>query len=145
MYGISLKPKKGTPKYLVMLLDWMAIDGRLRGVFLELAEYLMQKYGIGIVLTCLIRSAEENKAVGGSSTSAHRDGEGRAGDLRSRSFTPEQITDIEDHLVQTWGTDFLYVLVHDSGRGPHIHINIRWQHRRGSHQRPQKGTEHGTT
>ena len=145
MYGINLKPKMGTPEYLVMLLDWMEIDGRMRAVLLELAEYTMRKWSIGIVLTCLIRSVEQNTADGGSKYSAHLDGEGRAGELRSRSFTPEQIAVIKDHLETTWGTDFLYVLVHDSGRGPHIHINIRWKHRRGTHSRPQKGNDHGTT
>lgn len=138
MYGVTLKPAVGTPERLLMLLDWQEdIDPRLRSVLLELSEWTMRVFSKGLVITCLNRSIIENNKVGGKSTSAHL--RGRAADIRSRSFKPGQLQLILRHLEKVWGHDFLYVSAHNSGHGPHIHINIRYAHNRGHYGRPQKG------
>jgi len=121
-----------------MTLDWQdLVDPRLCAVLLALAEWAMRKWNKGIVITCLNRTTLENAKVGGSIYSAHL--RGRAADIRSRTFTDEQLRQIVDYLNLVWG-DLLYVKYHNSGSGPHIHINIKYTHRRGRYGRSQSET-----
>ena len=128
MYQIYFKSDNG--HYYRHRLErefWYEIDPRLRAVFLELNLWIWLTLGKTLTVTCLNRTREENEKVGGSTYSAHLDR--RAGDLRSRKFTADEIQQIEQHLEQVWGKDFLFVLCHNSGTGPHIHVNIRFRHR----------------
>lgn len=138
MYGLSFKPQVGAREHFVMTSDWRdLIDPRICAILLALAEWTMRKWGIGVVITCLNRTTLENVKVGGSIYSAHL--RGRAADIRSYTFTDQQIKGIIEYLDTAWG-DFLYVKYHNSGNGPHIHINIRYKHRRGRYGRSQQET-----
>lgn len=107
------------------------IDGRVRAVYLDLSLYTLASFDKRIVMTCLIRTPEENKAAGGYEFSAHLEEDEfpcRAGDSRTHNFTDGEIEQIIAYLRRTWG-DFLYVEYHESGTGPHLHINIRHKYR----------------
>ena len=97
------------------------IDPKLQAVLLGCALYSYQHWGIQWVITSLIRTPEENEALGGRKNSSHLDG--RAADNRSRNFTVEQITQLENYVKDTWGP-MVHFVHHDSGHGQHIHINI---------------------
>lgn len=103
------------------------IDGRLKAVIYEIGYFCYEKWGIKPVITCLNRTKEENKKVGGVKWSAHL--YGRAVDLRTRTMTKQQIDELQKHLESVWGS-FLYVKYHDAGSGNHLHINIRYAYRR---------------
>lgn len=105
------------------------IDPRLRAVLMELGKWAEWHTGKGIILTCLNRTEDENNAVGGNHFSAHL--VGRAADLRSSNFGQAEVQKILNHLTATWPSSQIYAIYHDSGSGPHIHINIRHsQHRK---------------
>ncbi len=103
--------------------DWDSVDPRLKAFFLGLADHTRQKYDKGIILTCLIRSVEYNLSIGGNPKSAHLPSEGRAGDIRSRTFTAEEAAEIVAWVKMVWG-NFIHFIHHNSGNGEHFHANI---------------------
>jgi len=104
------------------------VDKRLRSILLDLAYEVERKYKKDIIITCLERTEKENQEVNGSPFSSHMDG--RGADLRSFIFSIKQLDYIENYLYNTWGKSFVYVKVHDSGSGQHIHLNIRYEYRK---------------
>ena len=127
-YDIWFKTGSGLDYYAKLKFEFYdQIDVRLRGVLYELDDYMWRTHKARITITCLNRSKEYNKKVGGSPWSAHLFG--RAVDLRSKNLNDEMIKDLVKHLEDVWG-DFLYVKVHDAGSGNHIHINIRYKYRK---------------
>jgi len=109
------------------------LDPLVQTAIKDLNEFTENTFGKSVTITCVNRSVIDNKKVGGSSTSAHLDRpEGRrAVDLRSRGLSESEIKRIVEYLKHRWG-GLLYVLVHNAGTGPHIHINLRWDHARHS-------------
>ena len=108
------------------------IDSRVRAVLLDLNNFTELKFGKSLIITCLNRTEEENRRVGGSPFSAHLDK--RAADLRSRIFTEKELDLMVDYLYNTWNKNdrmkgFLYVLVHGNGNSRHIHVNITYKYR----------------
>ena len=103
------------------------IDGRLRAVHLELDDYTYREFDKHITITCLNRTKEQNRTVGGKPLSSHRFGRGEDG--RSRDFDDEELAKIERHLEEVWG-DFLYVKVHGIGKNRHLHMNINVRYER---------------
>ena len=103
------------------------IDPRLRAIIFDLARIMWKRYRKDTILTCLIRSKDENRAEGGYQYSAHLRGSGRAVDLRTSHLSEKEVAGIVEYLNTTWGDDFLYVKFHDAGSGNHLHINIRWK------------------
>lgn len=104
------------------------IDPRLSAILLGLDNWTRVQLGKELTITCLNRTKEENKKVGGVAWSAHLDG--RAADIRTWNLTDEDIGRIKRYLSESWGTDFLFFKYHDSGSGKHIHLNINYKHRR---------------
>lgn len=103
----------------------IVLDKRLRGILSEAHDWLINKGLPGIMVTCLIRTPEENAAQPGSNPkSSHISG--RAADIRTVSYSKESIDALCEHLQDVWGKQFLHVLYHDSGGGPHIHLNINY-------------------
>ena len=98
------------------------IDPRLRGVLWELDDWSVRTTGKNITITCLNRTVEQNKKDGGKERSAHL--YSRAADIRSYLLSALEIEKVVAHLNEVWGTEYLHVVYHDSGRGDHIHINI---------------------
>lgn len=125
---LSCKKEKG-PEYQARLHKELdeGIDPRLGAYLLETADYVWRKYKKHLVITCLYRTLEENTAVGGKPYSAHP--RRRAGDFRTWNLTKEIVNDIEERTHRIWG-DFIYIKVHDSGSGMHIHVNIPYRFRR---------------
>ena len=106
--------------------DLHLIDFRLRAVLLDLHAYTMREFNLPVVVTCLSRTKEENEAIGGYEFSAHLDG--RGGDIRVKYRPATVVKAMEDYLREKWG-DFLYVVVHDTGSGNHLHLNIRYRYK----------------
>lgn len=104
------------------------IDTRLKAILIEAGMWSMNVLGKQLVITCLIRTVEENAATGGKPRSAHL--EARAGDLRTRHLSDEESEKLKEHLQETWGKAFLHVLIHDSGAGRHMHVNINFPFKR---------------
>jgi hypothetical protein len=102
-------------------------DLRLVAFFLELERWVSVNYGKDWTITCLWRSDEENAAVGGIPLSAHLDLPIRAGDSRSRHFTPEEIQGILKHVADTWFKPGGFI--HFVYEGDHFHANINKAYR----------------
>jgi hypothetical protein len=110
------------------------IDGRLRALIYDLDGYVDRTFNKKLIITCLNRTEEENKADKGKPYSAHLFG--RAVDIRAKDpvtnrwyFNPEQQEQIKDYLEKTWGKDFISVNIDPHGTAPHIHININYAER----------------
>ena len=106
---------------------YLGIDSRMVFMLYDLNAKFYERYGLQIVVTCLMRTQEENAAVGGKKYSAHLRGE--AADIRIRNFTQEQIDFILGHLRDSWHPAFLYCTRH-TGTADHIHLNIKWAYAR---------------
>ena len=125
---ITYKKDKDLSKYVGMKKEFQhQIDGRLKGILLELDDWAYDMYRIPTVITCLNRSKEENERLGGVPWSAHLFG--RGADIRSHHYTEKMIQSIVRHLEETWG-DMIFIKYHDSGSGDHIHINIKYAYRK---------------
>jgi uncharacterized protein YcbK (DUF882 family) len=101
------------------------IDFRLRALLRNLQDYMFDRFAKNLVVTCLIRTPEENRMVGGVPYSSHLSG--RAADIRSWGMSKGQIGEIKAYLEHVWGP-LVYVLHHDSGHGEHIHVNINYRY-----------------
>lgn len=100
------------------------LNPHLRAVLLELADFLRRQHDIRLVVTCLWRSEEENRMVGGAPKSSHLTW--RAADVRTYDW-PAPVKQIAvQHLTKLWPRDMLFVKVHDSGTGEHMHLNINY-------------------
>lgn len=102
------------------------IKGSLRALLLELNLWFFNNSGKNLTVTCLYRNSTENQAVGGVPMSAHLTG--FAADLRSVGLTDEEIAAILLHVKAVWGP-IVYCIYHNSGSGPHIHLNINRAYR----------------
>jgi len=97
------------------------INPKLRAVLFELDDFIERIHGKELVITCLNRTPEENRKVGGIPHSAHLSR--RAADIRSWIFSEKELDIMIQRVKDTWG-DIVYIVYHEGGTGPHIHINI---------------------
>ena len=107
------------------------IDLRLQAVLYELATWTARTLSKSVVVTCLLRTPEENEAVNGRPNSSHLDG--RAADIRTYLFAKPEIDLIIKHLDEVWGSEFLHTKFHDPGSGFHLHMNINFPFKRKTH------------
>lgn len=129
---LQFKSEGGLVQYERLFAEWKEIlDPRLKGVGYWLAQYMFEKYGRPLVISCIGRTETENDAVGGVKWSSHLILKDRrwvyALDFRSRDLPVEEKPKLVQHITETWnppGHPFLYCLHHDSGAGEHIHINV---------------------
>ncbi len=126
LHNINFDAIFGTDKYRQFLADWNGgIDPRLKAIIIELTDYTMIEYSHGLTITSLNRSFVP---IGSNPKSAHF--EGRAADIRSRTFTAEQSAVIVKRARVIWGSKFLHIIHHDSGNGEHFHLNINYPFKR---------------
>ena len=104
------------------------IDLRLQAILFELAVWMARTLSKGLIVTCLLRTVEENKAVNGLPNSSHLDG--RAADIRTYLLSKPEIDKLIAHLNAVWGIEFLHTKYHDSGSGLHLHTNINIKYKR---------------
>ena len=107
------------------------IDLRLQAVLFEESLWLKRTFGKDAIVTCLMRTIDENKAVNGRPFSSHLDG--RAADRRTFHLSQPEIDKWILHLNQVWGELFLHTKYHDSGSGLHLHSNINMGFKRSIH------------
>lgn len=101
------------------------IDRRLAIILTDLDHWLCDMHDYyNLTITCLMRTEEENKKVGGRPFSSHLTG--RAADIRTWNMKPELKDAIQRYLWKTWGKEFLHVVVSEHGTAPHIHVNINY-------------------
>ncbi len=99
------------------------LDPLLRAGLLDLAQFVESQYGKPVIVTCVLRTPDENKAVGGAPNSSHLTG--RAADIRVMIYNSDEIVAIQRYLKHRLA-DVIHVLYHNGGTGPHIHTNINW-------------------
>ena len=104
------------------------IDKRLKAILLDLADEVQRKFKKDVILTCLNRTEEENRKFNGSPFSAHLSG--RGADIRTWHFNKKVLDFIMNYAYTTWTEDFIYLKYHDSGSGNHLHLSIRYKHRK---------------
>jgi len=101
------------------------MDARLRGMILELADFMLRTSRKDLVVTEVRRTPERQREIYGHlKPSRHLDSPCGAVDLRSRDFTPEEILSQQnwiEYWYGDWGIRFIH---HDVGRGEHIHIQV---------------------
>lgn len=97
------------------------IDKRLRAVLLDLSYYISSLFREDLTITCLVRTPDENRAVGGNADSSHLDR--RAADLRTRNLSEYAITKALEYVKRVWG-DNVHIIRHKGGTADHIHVNI---------------------
>ena len=103
------------------------LDPRLRAIALETAVWLRnQELPVDLVVTCVNRTPDENKADGGKPTSAHL--VGRAIDIRTRDWPDGTTEKVMARLYRLWPGTCLYLLHHDVGGGMHLHAQIKMKY-----------------
>jgi hypothetical protein len=111
------------------------LDPRLTAIIADQAVWCLNELKKELIITCVNRTLETNKAVGGKPLSAHLFG--RAVDIRSRIYNEEDVKKFVHRLLKVWGGNdkerelMLCVVHHDSGAGEHIHVSINRSHWRG--------------
>lgn len=96
----------------------------LRAAYYDMG-YEVKKAGSVLVITCLIRSREENAAISKRELSSHlfaRGGDSRVWNLPKGVFVGELIAGIKD----TYGNK-IHIIRHSGGTADHIHMNVNWQ------------------
>lgn len=68
---------------------------------LKILDELRDKIGQPVYINSGYRTPEHNKAVGGSALSYHM--YGMAADIRAAKYTPKQLYDILDKMLEGWG------------------------------------------
>lgn len=104
------------------------VDPVLRGVAIDANIYMMNKYGIAMVITCIERSVQENVEVGGVPNSSHITEVGfycRAIDFRTIDLlTRAQVDDFIAYIKHVHGQR-IHVIFHKN----HIHMNVNKRYR----------------
>lgn len=112
------------------------LDPRIKGLLLALALWQFLKWGIPLTITCIVRTLQENKDVGGQDNSAHilRPGQlwARAVDLRNHDLTEQQQAERREFVLSHWNFGqmpaMFHMIDHDSGHGQHTHLNLNYQY-----------------
>lgn len=113
--------------------QFLNLDPRLRGLALAVAAWQYGKWGIGVTITCIARTASENEAVGGVSRSAHVLEAGqiwhRAFDMRNNDLTLDQRRERHDYIMTNWNwrvmPPMIHTVDHNNGKGgDHTHVNL---------------------
>lgn len=108
-----------------------SLDPLARFAVEDLAAALDKQFGIPLTVTCVLRTPDENAAVGGIQKSAHipgPDGFGRAVDLRLLP-DPKAEAFILAYVALRWGP-VVHFIRHNAGTGPHYHMNVNYQYSR---------------
>ncbi len=92
----------------------------LRLVPYEFAEWCERKNIEGPILTCILRTPEENKAVGGHPRSFHLTA--RAIDFRTRHYSTWELELVEAWFRNRCKPPRFDVVTQPHGTGPHIHV-----------------------
>ncbi|MBI4916886.1 MAG: hypothetical protein HY825_13645 [Acidobacteria bacterium] len=102
------------------------ISDMLRVLVLETVLFAWEVGWWPVVLTCLLRTPDEDRALGGSGLHPA----GRAADIRTRDVDPAKVAAVVDRLNARW--DYhpgdkkgLQVAVSKPhGTGPHLHLQV---------------------
>jgi hypothetical protein len=110
--------------------EYKRLDPRCQGVLLAVSQWQFEKWGIPVTITCIIRTSDENAAIGGLIQSAHVLVPGqlyaRAWDMRNTDLTTDQRRERRDYILYHWnhGAQMFHARDHDSGAGDHTHVNL---------------------
>lgn len=96
------------------------IHSMLQALIWGFTCYMLLTHHIKVVVTSLVRSEEENRRVGGSPTSKHREEYKMAVDFRTRDWPDGLVGVASDWLKKTWG-DLVYCLIEKD----HLHVQLR--------------------
>ena len=119
--------------------EWELVDPRLRGALLEIARFMLIRFGKSFLVTCVMRTPEENRADKGEPDSGHlvqADGSVRAVDVRTRIHGradvgyPGLCNDEISEIVTYWYDNFRHgqswsCLYHGgSHENMHLHFQV---------------------
>lgn len=109
----------------------------LKTLLLDLANYTVSNFGKGIVITMITRLQEEQDEIyAGTERNGRKYDENpwksphqfwHSADLRSSTFSGEEIEQIEDYLNAKYNMDNYYDFTakcHDVGLGDHFHLQF---------------------
>lgn len=99
------------------------IDPRLQTMARQLADRMWEKYRVDLMVTCIVRTPEENAAAGGLPQSSHLRKD--AIDFRSSNLTEEQANYAVAFVLATWGP-VMHAIYEKGGTAFHLHINLNW-------------------
>jgi len=124
-FNVSIKHKDPIRHRQEFMRD---LDPRLRWMLVNIAARARRELGVETITTCIGRTVEENRAVGGIEQSAHLYRPGyylRAVDLRTRHMSDDAIREYLNYF-KPWQAiaGLLHVKYHNSGSGNHIHVNV---------------------
>ncbi len=108
--------------------EWLLLglkNDRLKGVLLALEQFVEIEFRKDVVITCLLRTQQENSACGGIIMSPHLSWQ--AADLRSSIYTEAEINRMVTFLNQfTYRDGKKTALYHRVvGGAPHFHVQCR--------------------
>jgi len=109
----------------VELLNWLS--PLMVAVMLGLSLDLKRRFNYIPTITCVNRSDEYNKKVGGWEFSGHLTG--YCLDIRTRDMAEEIIDWTVNYLNSHWSKHFLYVIYHKQ----HIHFGVLRAHQTGDY------------
>ena len=98
---------------------------KLITLVLDFCHYAYDKHGWLPECTSIVRTAEEDKALGGSGVHAA----GRGFDIRTRNIPKAVIEDCKSFIDNTWQYDKMRAnmtccLIKPHGSGPHAHLQV---------------------
>jgi hypothetical protein len=111
--------------------QWPKVDHRIRIILSFVDFYVKMKYGFEIVVTCLLRTQQEQYAIYGpdyKKKSVHQ--YGRGGDFRCKDWPQHAIDDVKALLekIPDGKGNYKTVLVHKAKNGEiHFHVQVKYE------------------
>lgn len=132
--------KKGSDRLNDEFTKYIVDEGNnqaLKDLIIDVSKYTMDNFGKGIVITMIYRTKEEQDDIYAGTERRGRKYDEKpwksphqfyhAVDLRSRSFTPQEINQLVDYINAKYNQDNYYKFTakcHNVGRGDHFHIQF---------------------
>lgn len=112
------------------------VDPRVRAVLLDAAWFLGER-GCVLVVTCLLRTREEQRKIFDRAMQLGRKEPersphefGRAADIRTQGISDEVIAGLVEYLNRKYPYDtpkMKCAIRHDVGGGDHVHVQMGWR------------------
>lgn len=119
-----------------VLSELPRVDPRVRAILLDAACFLAAR-GYEFVVTCLLRTREEQRVIferalrlGRKEPGRSPHEFGRAADIRTHGIPNDTIAQLVDYLNRKYPYDTPKIqcaIRHDVGGGDHIHIQVGWR------------------
>lgn len=116
--------------------ELLKVDPRIRAILLDAAWFLGER-GYSLVVTCLLRTREEQQEIFSRAMELGRKEPersphefGRAADIRTQGIPGEVIAELVAYLNRKYPYDtpkMKCAIRHDVGGGDHVHVQVGWR------------------